>query len=277
MRGLAVSLLVHAGVIAAGMVYLPRVVETLETAPIISVELVEIGETTNLRAAAPEPEEIPEVAADEPTIDDEIAALQPAPPPEPEPEPEPEILDSQPESEPEPVIEPEVLPEPDPEPEPEREEPRTVQPEPEQTSEPSLADLLGDLEREVNDARADTGTPDIGDRRSAVGNGETNTATLQTMLESHLARCWRASLDAPHPDELAVEVELTLNRSGELVEPPRLRDQNRILNSSNPYLRVAGERALRAANICAPYPLPPELYSEWRQITANFAPSLYAQ
>ena len=108
-----------------------------------------------------------------------------------------------------------------------------------------------------------------------LGNGEANTATLQVILQNHLARCWRNSLDAPHPDELAVEVELSLNRNGELMGPPRLIDQGRILSSPNPYLRVAGERALRAASLCAPYPLPPEQYSEWRQITANFAPSLY--
>ena len=126
----------------------------------------------------------------------------------------------------------------------------------------------------MNEAREEQAN-EAGDRRRAVGNGESNTATLQVILQNHLARCWRNSLDAPHPDELAVEVELSLDRNGELVGPPRLVDQGRILSSPNPYLRVAGERALRAASVCAPYPLPPEQYSEWRQITANFAPSLY--
>ncbi len=282
MRGLAASLLIHAGVIAAGAIYLPRAVPEYDTNPVL-FEVFDAGVLDSRRAAAPEPVEEPEVAEEEePTLEDEIVDPQPAPPPpEPEPEIQPELIDLEPEPAPEetPVEpqEPEIEPEPEPEPEPVREEPRIVQPETPQRSEPSLADLLGDIEREVNDARNDAGTPDIGDERSAVGSGETNTATLQTMLESHLARCWRASLDAPHPEELAVQVDLVLSRTGELLEPPRLHDQNRVLNSPNPYLRVAGERALRAATTCAPYPLPPELYSEWRQITANFAPSLYDQ
>ena len=137
--------------------------------------------------------------------------------------------------------------------------------------------MLGNIERQVSASRRDTGTPDEGARRRSAGDGERMTATLQDMIQSHMTRCWRNSLDAPDPDELAVEVELTLTRSGDLASPPRLVDQARVLNSPNPYLRIAGERALRAANQCAPYPLPPEYYSEWRQITVNFSPSLYSR
>lgn len=105
--------------------------------------------------------------------------------------------------------------------------------------------------------------------------GEQMTATLQDMIASHLSRCWRNSLDAPEPDELGVVLILNLDRNGELRGAPQLVDQARILNSSNRYLRIAGERALRAAIQCQPYPLPPEYYSQWRQIEVNFSPDLY--
>ena len=270
MRGLVVSLVVHAGFIAAGVIYLPRAAQLLETTPYVPIELVSLAETTNVTAAAPEPEPEPEEeiieepVEEEPTLDDAIADPAPAPEQAPEPEPEPAVIT------PDPVEE-----EAEPDPEPVREEPRRPDPEPE--PEPAEPDLFADLDNlaaTVAEAREEQAN-DEGQRRRAVGNGETNTATLQVILQNHLARCWRNSLDAPHPDELAVEVELSLNRNGELMGPPRLVDQNRVLSSPNPYLRVAGERALRAASLCAPYPLPPEQYSEWRQITANFAPSLY--
>ena len=151
-----------------------------------------------------------------------------------------------------------------------------VRREPQRPAEPSLEDMLGNIERQVAQSR-DQGTPDTGERRRSAGDGEQMTATLQDMLQSHLARCWRNSLDAPDPDELAVRIVFSLDRNGELTSPPRLVDQARVLNSPNPYLRVAGERALRAANQCAPYPLPPEHYSQWRQIEVNFAPSLYSR
>lgn len=276
MRGLVVSLLVHAGFIAAGVIYLPRAAQLLETTPYVPIELVTLAETTNVTAAAPDPEPEPEEeiieepVEEEPTVEDEISDPAPAPEPEIVPEPEPAAITPDP-------VEEEQAPDPEPEPEPEpvRETPRRPEPEPEpEPEEPSFFDNLDNLAATVNEAREERAN-DEGERRRAVGNGESNTATLQVILQNHLARCWRNSLDAPHPDELAVEVELSLNRNGELMGPPRLVDQGRVLSSPNPYLRVAGERALRAATLCAPYPLPPEQYSEWRQITANFAPSLY--
>ncbi|OLF71771.1 hypothetical protein AWH62_11585 [Maricaulis sp. W15] len=276
MRGFVLSLFVHGGIIAAGLIYLPRVATVFETTPIIPIELVTLGERTNIRAARPDPEPVVE---DEPevTIDDAIdEPVEAAPVPEPEPvETEPEIIDTAPETPAEPEPAPvEDAPEPEPEPvrqQPQPERPSERQPEP---AEPSLNDMLGDLSRSVAETR-DTQAADDGARRNAVGNGEQMTATLQDLLRSHLSRCWRASLDAPEPDELAVQLVLQLNRNGELSAPPRIIDQARVLNSPNPYLRVAGERALRAAVQCQPYSLPPEAYSQWRQIEVNFSPSLY--
>lgn len=276
MRGLVLSLFVHAGIIAAGLVYLPRMASVFEATPVVPIDLVTLGETTNIRAARPDPDPVVE---DEPaeTIDDAIDEPEEAPAPEPEPiEPEPEIIDESPETPAEPEPDPvEEAPVPEPQrPEPQRPEPQS-RPEPQaQPAEPSLNDMLGDLSRSVAETRENQAADD-GPSRDAVGDGERMTATLQSMLRSHLSRCWRASLDAPEPDELAVQLVLNLDRSGELTGPPRLTDQARILNSPNPYLRVAGERALRAAVQCQPYPLPPEAYSQWRQIEVNFSPSLY--
>lgn len=269
MRGLVLSLFVHGGVIAAGLIYLPRMTSVFEATPIVPIELVTLGETTNIRAARPDPEPVVEEEPAE-TIDDVIDEPELEPAPEPEPvEAEPEIIDETPEA----PTEPE--PEPEPDPVEEAPEPAPERPAPERRpAEPSLNDMLGDLSRSVAETR-DAQAVDEGPFRAAVGDGEQMTATLQAMIRSHLSRCWRASLDAPEPDELAVQLVLNLDRSGELTGPPRLTDQARILNSPNPYLRVAGERALRAAVQCQPYPLPPEAYSEWRQIEVNFSPSLY--
>ena len=245
MRGLFVSLLVHGAVIGAGFVYLPRLVSEVEEIPFIPIELVTVSDTTNIRAAAPEPEEpVEETPPEELDLEDEIIDPEPLPP-----EPEPEPVEEEP---------------PAPEPEPE--------PEPQAPAEPSLADLLGDLEREVSDAREETGPVDVGTRRSSVGNGEEMTATIEALMNEHIRRCWRISIDAPNPEELAVQIELSLNRDGTLAGQPRLSDPG-VRNSRNPYMRVAAERALTAAIDCQPYPLPPEDYSSWRQITATFTPT----
>ena len=71
MRALFVSLLIHAGIIAAGLIYLPKASQVMENTPIVPVQLVALSERTNVRAAAPDPEPEPEDLPEE-TIEDAI-------------------------------------------------------------------------------------------------------------------------------------------------------------------------------------------------------------
>ena len=277
-RGFFLSLFVHAGIIAAGLIYLPRAAQMFDAAPIIPIDLVTLGEMTSVRARAPEPEPEPEEAAEEVTVDEEIAAPPPPPEPEPEPEQAPEIIDVTPEAvpEPEPVIpEPEV--EPEQPPPPVRQPPqRTVQPPPTRPAEPSLADMLGNLERQVAAARTDAGAPDQGAQREAVGTGATNTADLATLIRSQTYRCWRTVADMPNPENLGVIVEVRLNRDGSLSGSPRVKDLGRIQASGNSFWLTAAERAQTAVLDCAPYNLPADRYSQWRLIEVNFHVDLAA-
>ncbi|MCP2671383.1 hypothetical protein NHF40_10650 [Maricaulaceae bacterium EIL42A08] len=259
--GILLSIVLHAGVVVSALVYFPAASRMAAENVIIPIELVTIAETTNVRAARPEPQPEPEDLPPEP---------EPVREPEPEPEPvvelDPEIIPPAPEPDPEPEPEPEpVQPEPEPEPEPE-----PVQPEPEpepQRPQPQRLDL-GDLSRAVSQAR-DRGEVDEGEDRSSAGAGTAMTATLQAMAASQIQRCVRSNADAPANMDLAVVVQVSLERNGEIASPPRLVDERRILNSTNPFLRVAGERALRAVIECAPYQLPPQNYQEWRRLEVN--------
>lgn len=278
MRGLVLSLFVHAGMLAAGLIYLPRAAQLLDATPVVPIEMVTIAETTNIRAAAPEPEPEPEETPEE-TIEDEIEAPAPAPEPEPEPvETEPEIIDTAPTEEPEP--EPEsVEPEPEPEPEPEQpERQQTVQPEAPEETEPSLFDMLGNIERDVAEARQSQGSPEEGETRDAVGNASAMTATLRDLINSHIVRqrCWRMPLDAPYPEERVVTITMRLNRDGTLDGPPEL-DERRTRDRNDSFRDVIRERALRAAVECAPYPLPANQYNQWRLIRVNFGPDNASQ
>jgi hypothetical protein len=269
-RGFFLSFVIHAGLIVGGLIYLPKAAQHFETPPIVPIDLVTLADMTSLRAAAPEPEEVPEEAVEEDSIEDEIIDPAPVPEPEPEVEREVEVIDADPETEPEPV---EDDPEPELEPEPVQPEPeRIVQPPAPTPAQPSLADMLGDLEREVAEARTETGTPDQGERRQSVGDGERMTATISDLINSQTSRCWRTSIDAPDAQNLVIVLEIRLNRDGSLAMPPALQDAYRIRNSANPYLRVAAERAIGAVVDCAPYRLPAESYSQWRHIDVGFTP-----
>ena len=120
----------------------------------------------------------------------------------------------------------------------------------------------------LSENRANNAAED-GDTQQAAGPGTAMTATLQAMAASQIQRCVRSNLDAPANMDLRVVVEVRLERDGSLSAPPRLQEERRVLNSTNPFLRVAGERALRAVIDCAPYQLPAQNYQEWRLLEVN--------
>ncbi|MGJ3231987.1 MAG: hypothetical protein ACFE0P_09325 [Oceanicaulis sp.] len=261
--GFLISVGLHAGLIASALIYFPAASRFVEQVNVVPVELVMLADSTNVRAARRAPELEPEPVEDEPPVE---TAPEPEPAQEPE-RPEPEIIPPEPESEP---VEPEpVQPEPEPEPVQPEPEPERRQPEPEPERAPQGLDLDG-LSGLVDRSRERRETGEQADQaREASGAGTAMTATLQAMAASQIARCTRSNADAPADMDLAVVVEVRLERNGELAEPPRLRDQGRIMNSPNPFLRVAGERALRAVIDCAPYELPAANYAEWRLLEVN--------
>lgn len=263
--GFILSVMAHGAVVASALVYFPAASRFAESSTIIPIELVTLAETTNIRAARPDPEPEPEVEPEPVEID---------PQPEnqaPEPDLEPEVIPSEPEPiapEPDPV-QPEPEPEPvtpDPEPEPVQPEPRP-EPEPEEPAGLDLDSLSGLIDRSRT-SRRDQGA-ETGDARQGAGPGTAMTATLQALAASQIQRCTRSNADAPSDMNLAVVVRVRLERNGDLAEAPRLVDEARVLNSPNPYLRVAGERALRAVIDCAPYELPAQNYAEWRLLEVN--------
>jgi outer membrane biosynthesis protein TonB len=267
--GLILSIAVHGALVASALVYFPAASRLAEQNRIIPVELVTLADTTNVRAARPEPEleieEEPEPVELDPEPENQAPDPETRPepeiiPPEPDPvEPEADPVDPTPEPEPEPDP---VEPEPEPEPEPVR--PR---PEPEAPTGLDLDSLSGLIDRSRSDRAANA--DETGDTREGAGPGTAMTATLQALAASQIQRCTRSNADAPVNMDLAVVVRVRLERNGDLAEPPRLVDEGRVLNSPNPFLRVAGERALRAVIDCAPYELPAQNYAEWRLLEVN--------
>jgi len=258
--GFIVSALLHVALVATGFIYFPQAARYASDSVILPVELVTLADVTNVRAARREPEPV----LPEPEPEPEPVAPEPEAQPEPETQSEPVPLPPEPEPEPEP--EP-VQPEPEPEPEPEPVQPPARQPDPEPERGLDLDDLSRLVDRSRQESRA--GAAEEGETRRGAGEGTAMTATLQDMLRSQIARCTRSNADAPSNMDLRVVVELRLERDGSLSSPPRLRDESRVMNSSNPFLRVAGERAVRAVIDCQPYRLPPEAYAQWRLLEVN--------
>ncbi|MGQ0742370.1 MAG: cell envelope integrity protein TolA [Alphaproteobacteria bacterium] len=248
-RGVIGSATLHVAVIGATMIVWPTVLnEPAETPSVVPVELITVGEETNIaptvREQQPAPEDEPELIAPE-----EIQ--QAAIPPE-------ELAELEP-----PQFTPEA-PEPAPAKTPPAPQPRMKpKPEKQKFDVDSILALL--------DKRAPKTAPPANARlaeRTQRGIGERNAMTmdLQDALRNQIAPCWSPPLGAPSGDEMVVDFLLVLNPDGSVARPPQLDASSAAAAASNPYTRAAAEAARRAIYKCAPYRLPADRYEHWREI-----------
>lgn len=264
--GVFISLILHGTALIGSMWVFSGHVKPVELKQYIPVDLVDISEQTNVRAAkkAEKPEQIKEVETPAPI--------------EPE-EPEVNTVEKQaeltlPTPEPVPVIEkvdPEVPPEP-------VEKPKTKT----STFDLDRISALVDKSRKeqvqsTREAALQSEREDYEFARTAraeQGLGTQLTLSEIQALQSKMYRCWRVPLDATNPEELSVRVRVQLYEDG-AVEKVELMDRAQILRSSDPYLKIAAERAVRAVSKCAPYDfLSAEKYSQWKDMELTFRPEL---
>jgi outer membrane biosynthesis protein TonB len=254
--GLPISLVMHTGLIAAGLLVLPAPKLTLiDTPEIVPVELVVLAEQTSVAAVQPEPEPEPEVS--KPLV------TPPEPEPEVEPEPEPMAAPLPKKVEPKPVKK-EVAPKPKPK---KQAKPRR-KPKPKAPAF-NLARLESKLAKQVS---KDQPTKDVYERaREAVGAGDAMTANEIDLLRAQMYRCWRAPLDAPYPEKLKVTIRARLNPDGTLASAPEVLNAAQINRSGDPFWQAAADNARRAVLKCQPYSLPSEKYALWRETIMHFS------
>lgn len=286
--GLVGSIALH---VAAGAaiwyLYKPKEEELpTEVAATVNIELVTLGDITNVSSsllrqapeppvAAPPPELVPDdllsALPGEETVDGDNTTPPPAPEPEPDPAdaiPMPAKTDEDAKAAPETPKDPKRTPPQEPDP---------------------LADLLGESSNlfdrdkgKTRTRRADPppGLPEDDDAPPAgssepptrgAGDRTGATATIESLLLSQIKDCWDSVEDLPDPERLLVTVRVRLNTDGTLSGQPQL-----LKPSSPPFgdrpMSTAIQRALTATRTCAPYRLPSDSYDIWNEITLVIGP-----
>ena len=89
------------------------------------------------------------------------------------------------------------------------------------------------------------------------------TADLADALKSQIYQCWSPPVGAPNANDLVVDFDLHAQSRRHAVAAPI----SGALSSGNPYTRAAAEAARRAIFQCQPYKLPPDRYTQWREIS----------
>ena len=236
--GLIVSVLLHAALIGATYFTWAHVLDVSPETHAVPVDLITVTDQTNVAAMAPPPPPTPpKIEIPQPTL--EAPALPQFQDVEPAPEPPmPQIK-----------IEPDKKVEDQPKPQ--------DKPKPKQNSQ-DFAALLNKL----------TATPKTPPNAKAgprvvqgIGAANAMTADLADALKSQIYQCWSPPVGAPNANDLVVDFDLVLNNDG---TPARATSD--ALSSGNPYTRAAAEAARRAIFQCQPYKLPPDRYSQWREI-----------
>jgi outer membrane biosynthesis protein TonB len=242
------SLALHAAIIGATLFTFSHALDIADQSPpMIPVDLVTIGQESNVAPRAivqPKAPPAPTPAPPTPTPAQQTAPQQQAeavPPPEIAPSEEPIKVPPQPQMKPQ------------------------VQPKPDKKnfnvdSVLALLNKVAPVAASAPNAKADT--------RNVKGIGAMNamTADLQDALRSQIAQCWSPPVGAPRSEELVVDFDLFLNPDGSVAQPPQLVANSAAAAAGDPYTRAAAEAAQRAIYECAPYKLPADRYSQWREI-----------
>ncbi len=249
----------------------------------IRLEGIELAEETNIseivepEPVEEEPEEVEPVVED--PADEEVEAPEPNEAPEPQPEPDDtqDLIAPPDDNEPPPEI-PEETEETEPEPEEEGEEPPVVEERTQAPQEPSLDDLFSDTEdllkkidpnKKTRKQTANNNSNPLEDNaqgpRQGAGNRTGNDASVVDFIRAQIKdrECWRSVSDLPDWDRLDVTISFQLDSKGRISKPPE-RVRPRFIPSSDKFMFVASDRAIRAINLCAPYKMPEEEYDLWR-------------
>ena len=282
LRGLPASILIHGAVVFGGAVAWPYIAPEREVEDIVPVTLdIELDATTNLAAIIrPEPKPEPEIPEPEEDPAEEIVE-------DPEPDAEDvetgedelettDVREIEPESKVEEVVDPlesedaTIIPE---------DEKETDQREPD-----SFDDILGDASKlfseEKKTTRRDPIKQDkkilvdetkVEEPRKGVGDRSRETARIEALIYSQMIECWEGVLDQPNYERLQVTVKFRLKEDGSLDGDVELVNPRRVPVGDRP-MRLATERALRAARKCTPYRIPKDAlvsFDEWKDVVLD--------
>jgi outer membrane biosynthesis protein TonB len=249
--GILGSLAFHALVFSAALFSFRNFHAPQETHT-VPVDLVTLADTTNVAAQAPPAPKLPEPEK----IDIPTPTLEPPPEPElaevaPAPDakmPEFDVAKAKPPEKPK----EEEKPKPP-------EKPKVSRKQQQQQDFAALLNKLTAQPRRPSNAKE--GPRVI----RGIGAGTAMTADLADALQSQIYRCWSPPVGAPNADDLIVDYDLRLNPDG-TVAALALLPGSAAAASGNSYTRAAAEAASRAVYQCAPYRLPADRYSVWRDI-----------
>lgn len=260
------SVAAHSAVVVLALVTFPSPEElpSVQTRA-LPVELITIDEMTNLKRQEKVEKPLPPVEEPEPpkVVEQpavETPAPRPAPPPPPQQEPEPIPDKTVEKKDPPKPVEKKV------------EKPAPPKKEPERKFDPNQIAAL--LNKAPEAASKPQPSPKVEEDFDAPRTDDPAMRLTLSELDAfkvQMRRCWNVNAGAPNAEQLVVRIKVYLNQDGSLARPPELADRTKLI-TGGAYYQAAADSALRAIRLCAPFEMPAEKYTNWREIDLRFDP-----
>ena len=258
-KSILLSSAFHALIIILTIVSLPFVAKKpLDLPPLISVELIQISEKTNIPFAPKAKKIIEKIKEEEKKLVSEQA-------------PPKKVKKIKPEAIPMPDQKVEKIKQVNDKQNPEVEDTKVKQVsefEKKEIFDPTNIAALIDKSKE-NLAETDVKSNKITQSQDKSLNNVGLTLSEEDALKAQIFGCWSIPLGLPYNENLMVRIKLKLKPDGTIIDSEIL-DHARMNKPGQNFYKVLAESALRAIQLCQPLRVPSTGYERWKDLQLNF-------
>ncbi len=258
-RSLIFSISFHALIIVLTILSLPFMLrQPIDLPPIVSVELIQISDKTNIPYAPKARKVIEKVKKDEKRVVSEQAppAAKAKEKPDRIPLPDEKKEEKQ-------IIK-------------KKQNPEEIKPQIRQSSEFEKKEIvdtnqIAALIDKAKEEQALTEKKTSKLTQSSVKNSFATGLTLsqEDALRAQIFGCWSVPLGLPYDESLLVRIKLQLKPDGTVIKSEIL-DHARMNKPGQGFYKVLAESALRAVKLCQPLRVPTTGYERWKELQLNF-------
>ena len=262
-RSLIYSLTFHSVMILLTVLSLPFMLrEPIDLPPIVSVELIQISDKTNIPYAPKARKLIEETKKKE---DKRLVSEQAPPAAKAKEKPDRIPLPSEKKEEKQIVKK--------------KQNPEEIKPQIRQSSEFEKQEIIdtNQIAALIDKAKEEEAVIEKKKDKLTQSSQKNSFATGLTLSEEDALRaqifgCWSVPLGLPYDQDLLVRIKLKLKKDGTILKSEIL-DHQRMNKPGQKFYKVLAESALRAVRLCQPLKVPPTGYDKWKELQLNFNPS----
>ena len=261
-RSLIYSIFFHATIILLTILSLPFMLrQPIDLPPIVSVELIQISDKTNIPYAPKARKVIEKVKKEEKRVVSEQA------PPAAKAKEKPDRIPM-----PDEKKEKKQLVK-------KKQNPEEIKPQIRQSSEFEKKEIIdtNQIAALIDKAKEEEALTEKTSSKLTQSSQKNSFATGLTLsqedaLRAQIFGCWSVPLGLPYDDNLLVRIKLKLKKDGTVLKSEIL-DHERMNRPDQRFYKILAESALRAVRICQPLKVPPTGYEKWKDLQLNFDPT----